>query len=93
MVTVSRRALLPFLALIRVPPVFFVLAPNPIQAGKTPSFLPATVASIERLSPPVSPGDQWSAKREMGVSLTKLIAVNVRISEGGSDHGFAYTCH
>ena len=93
MVTVSHRALHPFLALIPVLPVFFVLAPNPIQAGETPSFLPATVASTERLSPPFSPGDQWSAKREMGVLLTKLIAMNVRISKGGSDHGFAYTCH
>ena len=54
MVTVSRRVLLPFLALILVPPVFSVLAPNPIQAGETPSFLLATVAPIERLSPPVT---------------------------------------
>ena len=54
MVTVSRRVLLPFLALILVPPVFSVLAPNPIQAGETPSFLLATVAPTERLSPPVT---------------------------------------
>ena len=54
MVTVSRRVLLPLLALILVPPVFCVLAPNPIQAGETPSFLPATVAPTERLSPPVT---------------------------------------
>jgi hypothetical protein len=93
MVTVGCRVLPPFLALILAPPVFSVLAPNPIQAGETPSFLPATVASTERPSPPVSSGDQRSAKREMGVLLTMLVAVNVRFSEGGSDHGFAYTCH
>ncbi len=39
MVTVSRRVLLPLLALIVAPAVCFVLAPNPIQAGETPSFL------------------------------------------------------
>lgn len=54
MLTVSRRVLLPFLALILVPAVFFVLAPNPIQAGETPSFLLATVAATEHLSPPVT---------------------------------------
>ena len=54
MVTVSRRVLLPFLAPILVPPVFFVLAPIPIQAGETPSFLMATAAPTERLSPPVT---------------------------------------
>ena len=54
MVTVSRRVLLPLLALILVPDVFFVLAPNPIQAGETPSFLLATAAPTERLSPPVT---------------------------------------
>lgn len=54
MVTVSRRVLLPLLALILVPPVFSVLAPNPIQAGETPSFLLATAAPTERLSPPVT---------------------------------------
>lgn len=54
MVTVSRRVLLPLLALILVPDVFFVLAPNPIQAGETPSFFLATAAPIERLSPPVT---------------------------------------
>ena len=54
MVTVSRRVLLPLLALILVPDVFFVLAPNLIQAGETPSFLLATAAPIERLSPPVT---------------------------------------
>jgi len=52
MVTVSRRVLLPLLALILVPAVFSVLAPNPIQAGETPSFLLATAAPAERLSPP-----------------------------------------
>jgi hypothetical protein len=109
MVTVSRRVLLPFLAPIFVPVVFSVLAPNSIQAGETPSFLLATVAPTERLSPPVtwlddleqrlttyftkkypaydfSPyaqeldrirgaanlGNQWGAKREMGVFLTML---------------------
>ena len=54
MATVSRRVLLPFLALILVPPVFSVLAPNPIQAGETPSFLLATAAPTERLSPPLT---------------------------------------
>ena len=54
MVTVSRRVLLPFLALILVPPVFSVFAPNPIQAGETPSFLLATAAPTERLSPPLT---------------------------------------
>jgi len=52
MVTVSRRVLLPLLALILVPAFFSVLAPNPIQAGETPSFLLATAAPAERLSPP-----------------------------------------
>ncbi len=109
MVTVSHRVLLSFLALILVPPVFSVIAPNPIQAGETPSFLLATAAPTERLSPPVtwldnleqrlttyftkkypaydfspyaqeldrirgasSLGNQWGAKREMGVFLTVL---------------------
>ena len=54
MVTVRRRVLLPLLALILVPPVLSVLAPNPIQAGETPSFLLATAAPTERLSPPVT---------------------------------------
>jgi len=54
MVTVSRRVLLPFLAPILVPPVFFVLAPIPIQAGETPSFLLATATPTERLSPLVT---------------------------------------
>ena len=54
MVTVRRRVLLPLLALILVPPVLSVLAPNPIQAGETPSFLMATAAPTERLSPPVT---------------------------------------
>ena len=53
MVTVSHRVLPPLLALILAPPVFFVLAPNPIQAGETPSFLLATAAPTEHLSPPV----------------------------------------
>jgi len=37
-----------------VPAVFSVLTPNPIQAGETPSFLLATAAPAERLSPPVT---------------------------------------
>ena len=53
-VTVSCRAFLPFLAPILVPPVFFVLASNPIQACETPSFLLATAAPTERLSPSVT---------------------------------------
>jgi hypothetical protein len=111
MVTVRRRVPLSLLAPILVPPVFSVLEPNPIQAGETPSFLLATVAPSERLSPPVtwlddleerlatdftkkypeydfspyaqelsrirgavSLGDQWGAKREMGVFL-KMLAI------------------
>ena len=54
MVTVSRRVLRLFLAPILVLPVFFVLAPNLIQAGETPSFLLATPAPTERFSPPVT---------------------------------------
>jgi len=52
MATVSHRVLLPLLALALVPSVFTVLAPNPIQAGETPSFLLATAAPTERLPPP-----------------------------------------
>ena len=54
MVTVSRRILLSLLALSLVPPVYSVLAPDPIQAGETPAFLLATAAPTERLSPPVT---------------------------------------
>lgn len=54
MVTVSRRVLLPFLAPILVPAVFSVLAPNPIQAGETPSILLATTAPTEWRAPPVT---------------------------------------
>ena len=109
MVTVRHRVLLSLLAPILVPTVFSVLAPNPIQASETPSFLLATTAPAERLAPPVtwlddlehqlttyftkkypaydfSPyaqeldrirgavglGDQWGAKREMGVFLKML---------------------
>lgn len=54
MATVSHRVLLPLLALILVPPVFSVLAPNPLQAGETPSSLLATAAPTELLSPPVT---------------------------------------
>ena len=54
MVTVSCRLLLPLLALILAPAVFSVLAPNPVQAGETQSFLLATAAATERFSPPVT---------------------------------------
>ena len=54
MVTVSRQVLLPFLALVLVPLVFSVLAPNPLQAGETPSFLLASASPTERLAPPVT---------------------------------------
>jgi hypothetical protein len=54
MVTVSRQVLLPLLALVLVPLVFSVLAPNPLQAGETPSFLQASAAPTERLTPPVT---------------------------------------
>jgi len=54
MVTVSRQVLLPFLALVLVPFVFSVLAPNPLQAGETPSFLLASAAPTERLAPSVT---------------------------------------
>ena len=54
MVTASHRVLLPLLVLIFVPPVFSVLAPNPIQAGETPSFLLATATPAEHLSPPLT---------------------------------------
>jgi len=54
MVTVSCRSLPSLLAPILVPAVFSVLAPNPIQASETPSFLLVTAASTERLSPPVT---------------------------------------
>ena len=54
MVTVSRHVLLPLLAPILVPAVFSVLAPNPIQAGETPSFLLATAAPTEHFSPPAT---------------------------------------
>lgn len=54
MVTVNHRVLLPLLPLILVSPVFFVLAPNPIQAGETPAPLLATAAPTEHFSPPVT---------------------------------------
>ena len=54
MVTVSRQVLLPFLALVLVPLVVSVLAPNPLQAGETPSFLLASAAPTERLAPSVT---------------------------------------
>ena len=52
--TVSHRVVLPLLALILVPPVFSVLAPNPVQAGETASLLLATAAPTERVSPPAT---------------------------------------
>ena len=54
MVIVSRQMLLPFLAPILVPAVFSLLAPKPIQAGETPSFLLASAAPTEGLSPSVT---------------------------------------
>jgi len=54
MVTVRRRVLLSLLAPILVPPVFSVLAPNPIQAGETSLSLLATAAPTERPAPPVT---------------------------------------
>jgi len=54
MVTVSRRVLLPLLALILAPAVFSVLAPNPIQAGETRAFLLATAARSDRRSLPLA---------------------------------------
>jgi hypothetical protein len=42
------------LASILAPPVFSVLAPNPVHAGETASFLLATAAPSERVSPPVT---------------------------------------
>ncbi|HEV8326112.1 MAG TPA: hypothetical protein VGQ08_01405 [Nitrospiraceae bacterium] len=54
MVTVSRRVLFSLLAPILVPSVFSVFAPNPIQAGETPSFLLTTAAPTERISPTVT---------------------------------------
>ena len=54
MITVSRQVLLPFLAPILVPTVCFVFVPIPIQAGETPSFLLASAAPTERLTPPVT---------------------------------------
>jgi hypothetical protein len=54
MVTVSRHVLLPLLAPILVPALFSMLAPNPVQAGETPSFLLATAAPTERLAPLVT---------------------------------------
>ena len=50
---VGHRLILPLLTQILVPPVFSVLAPNPIQAGETPTVLPATVTPTERLAPPL----------------------------------------
>jgi hypothetical protein len=108
MQTVTRRILLPFLPLILVPPVFFVVS-YCTEAHATASFPSATAAPTERLSPSVtwvddledklttyltekypaydfapyrqgldrirdavSRGDQWGAKREMGVFLKML---------------------
>ena len=49
MVTVSRRALFPFLAPILVPAVFPAPAPYSIQTSESPSFLPNTIQPAERL--------------------------------------------
>jgi len=54
MVTVSRRDIFPLLVPILAPTTFSMLAPNPIQSGKNPSFLLATAAPTERLAPPVT---------------------------------------
>jgi len=52
--TVGHRLVLSLLALILVPPVFSVPAPNSVQASETPSILLATVAPTERLVPPAT---------------------------------------
>jgi hypothetical protein len=57
METVSRRSLILRLALILVPPAFFVLGSNCIQAGETSSFLLATVDPAQRLSSSVTWAD------------------------------------
>ena len=130
--TVCRRAFFPLLAPTLVPAVFSVLAPNPIRAGETPSFL-VTTAPAERLSPSVTwlddlehrlttyftkkypaydflPYAQELSRIRRAVSpaiggrnagdgsvsqkdVTPEIAVHVRTTGGGSDHGFAYTRH
>ena len=54
MVTVSRRAFLPLLALILLSAVFFILVPTRIHGGDTPSVLLADAAPTDRLSPPVN---------------------------------------
>jgi hypothetical protein len=125
MVTVSRRDLLPLLAPILGPTAISMLAPNPIQAGETQSFLPATApakyhsswatwlsgldhnltTNITRRQSWPSSGNESCRTRSSVLSIPdwKLrcqpkevvpeIAVNVRTSGGGSDHGFAYTRH
>ena len=52
--TVGHRLVLPLLALLLTPSAFSMPAPNLTQANETPSFLPATPALIEPLSPPVT---------------------------------------
>jgi hypothetical protein len=52
--TVGHGVVLPLLALILMPAVFSVLAPNPVLAGETASLLLATAAPTERVSPPVT---------------------------------------
>jgi hypothetical protein len=52
--TVGHGVVLPLLALVLVPTVFSVLAPNPVLAGETASLLLATAAPTERVSPPVT---------------------------------------
>lgn len=65
MVTVSRRDLLPLLAPIRAPSAFFILAPNPIQTGETPSFLLTIAAPTKRLSPLVTWQDDLERRLTM----------------------------
>ena len=69
MVTVSRQVLLPFLALVLVPLVFSVLAPNPLQAGETPTFLLASAAPTERLAPPVT----WLTSQAAACHTTRTV--------------------
>ena len=52
--TVGHRLILPLLALLLALYAFSMPAPNLTQANETPSFLPATPALIEPLSPPVT---------------------------------------
>ncbi|TKS61694.1 MAG: hypothetical protein EWM72_00442 [Nitrospira sp.] len=51
---VSRRVFLPFLALILLSAVFFLLVPTLIHGGDTASILLAAAAPTDRLAPPVN---------------------------------------